>query len=359
MTIAITGLDGIPEVHPGDDLADVLARPLRRVVAAQGDVVAVTSKIVSKAEGRLTTGDRATAIGHETAQVVARRGDLVIARTRHGFVCANAGVDASNVDDGSLALLPTDPDASAARLRDGLQAALGLTLGVVITDTFGRPWRRGLVNVAIGCAGLPGIIDLRGRTDDRGRTLDATVVALADEVAAASGLVMAKDARIPAALVRGVDGLGAPATGAATLVRPPEEDLFPRSPLWSLASSRDVDSFGSGGAPTDGIEDAIEATMAALDTDAVRIEVRRSPAGEPGSSQMLLVWATDRDGGLRATAVLPLAVHAAGWASRPAEVPDDMDAARSEARVDDSWTAVSAFVAGPPPDPEWGPPRGV
>ena len=149
----------------------------------------------------------------ETERVVARRGDLVIAETRHGFVCANAGVDASNLDTGTLALLPLDPDATAERIRHGLGETLGARLGVVITDTFGRAWRTGVVNVAIGCAGVPATVDLRGRPDDRGRPLEATVVALADEIAAASGLVMGKDARVPVALVRGV--------------RPPRRDRRP------------------------------------------------------------------------------------------------------------------------------------
>ncbi len=151
---------------------------------------------------------------------------MVIAETAHGLVCANAGVDASNVPDGAFSLLPVDPDASAEALRRTFRERLGLVLGVIVTDTFGRPWRVGVVNVAIGCAGLPAAVDLRGRPDDRGRPLEATIVALADEIAAASGLVMAKNARIPAALVRGIDRLGAPQGSAADLIRPADEDLF-------------------------------------------------------------------------------------------------------------------------------------
>ncbi|HEV2951727.1 MAG TPA: coenzyme F420-0:L-glutamate ligase, partial [Actinomycetota bacterium] len=163
MTIELIPLEGLPEVEPGDDLAALLEPALAAKAASDGDVVAVTQKIVSKAEGRMVPGeDRAAWVRRETVDVVARRGDLVITRTRHGFVCANAGVDASNVREGFLTLLPEDPDASAQRLQKELSARLGLSrLGVVITDTFGRPWREGVVDVAIGCAGLPALVDLR------------------------------------------------------------------------------------------------------------------------------------------------------------------------------------------------------
>ena len=212
---------------PGDDLVAIVPPMLRAVGARDDDVVVITSKIVSKAEGRLVPGDdRGTAVEAETERVVARRGDLVIAETRHGFVCANAGVDASNLDTGTLALLPLDPDATAERIRHRLRETLGVRLGVVITDTFGRAWRTGVVNVAIGCAGVPATVDLRGRPDDRGRPLEATVVALADEIAAASGLVMGKDARVPVALVRGVRRLDGTDGPAADLIRPADEDLF-------------------------------------------------------------------------------------------------------------------------------------
>ena len=228
MSVQILPLEGLPEVRPGDDLAALLAAPLRAAGVREGDVVAVTSKIVSKAEGRLVPDDDPeVTIAAETRRVVARRGDLVIAETAHGFVCANAGVDASNVDGHRLALLPSDPDASATRLRDAWASALGVDVGVVITDTFGRAWREGVVNVAIGCAGLPALVDLRGSEDHHGRRLEATVVALADEVAAASGLVMTKAARVPVAIVRGaVVPDGTPAGRAVDLIRAPDDDLF-------------------------------------------------------------------------------------------------------------------------------------
>jgi coenzyme F420-0:L-glutamate ligase / coenzyme F420-1:gamma-L-glutamate ligase len=228
--IEIWPVEGLPEIRDGDDLAAMLTGPLRVMGARDGDVVAVTQKIVSKAEGRVVPdeGDgRSVWVTRETRRVVARRGDLIIAETHHGFVCANAGVDASNVEEGFVSLLPVDPDASAEALRASLADVLGLSrLGVVVTDTFGRPWRNGLVNVAIGCAGLPALVDLRGQADHHGRELEVTVVALADEVAAASGLVMGKSARVPVALVRGVDMADETPGRAADLIRSPDEDLF-------------------------------------------------------------------------------------------------------------------------------------
>jgi coenzyme F420-0:L-glutamate ligase/coenzyme F420-1:gamma-L-glutamate ligase len=220
----------LPEVAPGDDLASLIQGALARagISLADADVVVVTQKVVSKAEGRLVPEQpdgKAAWVARESRRVVARRDDLVIAETRHGFVCANAGVDASNVPDGYLSLLPEDPDGTAERLRAALERSSGVRLGVVVTDTFGRPWRRGLVNVAIGCAGLPSLVDLRGAPDANGRPLEVTVVALADEIAAASGLVMGKADGVPVAIVRGISASGDPAP-ASKLVRPPEEDLF-------------------------------------------------------------------------------------------------------------------------------------
>ncbi len=230
MTVEVIPVHGIPEIRAGDDLALLLLEGLESssLVPQQGDVVVVTQKAVSKSEGRVVpempVGKRGW-IERETRRVVARRGDLVIAETKHGFVCANAGVDASNVDEGFLSLLPENPDATAEWLRESIGRALGVDVGVVITDTFGRPWRRGVVNVAIGCAGIPSLLDLRGTKDASGRVLEATVVAVADEVAAASGLVMGKASSIPMAIVRGVTS-DAPPAPAQALVRSPEEDLF-------------------------------------------------------------------------------------------------------------------------------------
>jgi dehydro coenzyme F420 reductase / coenzyme F420-0:L-glutamate ligase / coenzyme F420-1:gamma-L-glutamate ligase len=264
VSIEVLPLEGLPEVRPGDDLVAMLADPLRRLGVRDGDVVVVTQKVVSKAEGRIVHGDdRRPWIDRETVRVVARRGELVIAETRHGFVCANAGVDASNVEPGMLALLPDDPDGSAERLRAGLGETLGASLAVVITDTFGRAWREGLVNVAIGVAGLPAVVDLRGSADRTGRDLEATVVALADEIAAASGLVAGKAAGIPASVVRGAAIGGAPPGRGRDLVRTPAEDLFRESPLQSLHARRTIRAFGPGDVPHEAIEEAVRAACTA------------------------------------------------------------------------------------------------
>jgi coenzyme F420-0:L-glutamate ligase/coenzyme F420-1:gamma-L-glutamate ligase len=230
VSIEILPVPGIPEIRRGDDLGRILADATRSagIALAAGDVLVVTQKIVSKSEGRVVAEEpdgKAAWVARETRRVVARRGDLVIAETRHGFVCANAGVDASNVGQGSLSLLPEDPDASAERIRASVSARTGAEVAVVVTDTFGRAWRRGLVNVAIGVAGLPALIDLRGTSDATGRTLEVTVVALADEIAAASGLVMGKAEGVPASVVRGARFAGPPLP-ASVIIRPPDEDLF-------------------------------------------------------------------------------------------------------------------------------------
>jgi dehydro coenzyme F420 reductase / coenzyme F420-0:L-glutamate ligase / coenzyme F420-1:gamma-L-glutamate ligase len=262
--LEVIPLTGIPDVRPGDDLAGLLADATRTAGLEDGDVLVVTQKVVSKAEGSLVSADdRSGWVDRETKRVVARRGDLVIAETRHGFVCANAGVDASNVEPGFLSLLPEDPDASAEEIRARLCATRGLeTLGVVITDTFGRPWREGLVDVAIGVAGVPAVVDLRGTTDHGGRELEATIVALADQVAAAAGAVMRKADRIPAALVRGLRWEGAAGRGS-DLIRAPDEDLFRESPLQALHARRTIRSFGEGGVPRGAIEEAVRAACTA------------------------------------------------------------------------------------------------
>ena len=264
MSIEVLPVRGLPEIGPSDDLAEVLASPLAGLGVRDGDVVVVTQKVISKAEGRVVPeGEgRASWVDRETRRVVARRDDLVIAETRHGFVCANAGVDASNVEAGFLSLLPEDPDGSAERLRSGLAERLGRDVAVVVTDTFGRAWRRGVVNVAIGCAGLPSLVDLRGTADHHGRELEATIVALADEVAAASGLVTGKAARVPAALVRGVALEGDP-TPASEIVRPPDEDLFRTSPLLSISERRTIRSFGPGEVSRGAVEEAVRAACTA------------------------------------------------------------------------------------------------
>ena len=235
-SLEVLPIDGVPEVQRGDDLAGLIAS----AAAADGgpglhdgDVVVVTQKVVSKAEGAMREIDPSDPRGHkaivedESVRILRRRGDLIIAETKHGFVCANAGVDLSNVDEGWAALLPEDPDRSARRLRDGMRARAGVEVAVIISDTFGRPWRRGLTDVAIGCAGIQAVVDLRGTEDSRGRELQVTEVCVVDELASAAELVMGKATGTAAAIVRGVDpawlGQG---EVRAEIVRPPAEDLF-------------------------------------------------------------------------------------------------------------------------------------
>ncbi|MFD7442445.1 coenzyme F420-0:L-glutamate ligase [Streptomyces sp. NPDC059909] len=219
-------LPGLPEVRPGDDIAKLIAATEPGLV--DGDVLLVTSKIVSKAEGRIVAADdREGAIDAETVRVVARRGALRIVENRQGLVMAAAGVDASNTPAGTVLLLPEDPDASAARIREGLRDTLGVEVGVVVTDTFGRPWRTGLTDVAIGAAGVRVLDDLRGGEDAHGNPLSATVVATADELAAAGDLVKGKAAGLPVAVVRGLGHVvSAEAEGARALVRVAEDDMF-------------------------------------------------------------------------------------------------------------------------------------
>lgn len=223
--LEIWPIEGIGEVNPGDDLATLIAAARPELV--DGDVVVVTSKVVSKAEGRLVAGDRDAAIDSETVRVVATRGDTRIVETRHGFVLAAAGVDASNVPAGSVALLPEDPDRSAGRIRAGLRRLLGVTVAVVVTDTFGRPWRNGLTDVAIGAAGISVLVDHRGQVDAHGQPLEMTVTAVADEIAAAAELVKGKLSGQPVAVVRGLEyDVDPDAHGARALVRPAAEDMF-------------------------------------------------------------------------------------------------------------------------------------
>lgn len=229
--ITIWPLRGMGEITPAMDLPDEILAACRRdaLEPTDGDIVVVTHKVVSKAEGRVATALTEAAyralIEDEAADIIRRRGDLVITRTRHGFVCANAAVDRSNTPAGTAVLLPVDPDRSAHRIRTALERATNARLGVVITDTFGRAWRRGQTDVAIGISGVTAVLDLRGTTDHEGRELAATEPAVADEIAGAADLVMGKAERVPAALVRGAAHLLG--DGRATdLVREPGEDLF-------------------------------------------------------------------------------------------------------------------------------------
>jgi coenzyme F420-0:L-glutamate ligase / coenzyme F420-1:gamma-L-glutamate ligase len=241
--LELIGVDGLPEIVAGDDLAQLIGA---RISLVAGDIVVVAQKVVSKAEGRtrdladVTASDEAVRLAPDLVaqpdprfvQVVLdesvrilRTQRVLITETRHGFVCANSGVDHSNIPGSDVVtLLPVDPDASAARLRERLREVSGVTVGVIVSDTFGRPWRLGIVNVALGVAGMPALVDMRGRVDDAGKELHATVLAVADEVAAASGLVMGKTRRTPVVVARGLelDGNGS----GRELIRPAEEDLF-------------------------------------------------------------------------------------------------------------------------------------
>ncbi|MFF4010454.1 coenzyme F420-0:L-glutamate ligase [Streptomyces sp. NPDC001717] len=225
LSYEVRALGGIPEIRPGDHLAKLIttAAPDLR----DGDVLLVTSKIVSKAEGRIVRADsREAAIDAETVRVVARRGALRIVENRQGLVMAAAGVDASNTAPGTVLLLPEDPDASAAAIRAGIRDALSVDVGVIVTDTFGRPWRAGLTDVAIGSAGVRVLDDLRGGTDAHGNPLSATVVATADELAAAGDLVKGKAAGLPVAVVRGLGHVMGEDSSARDLVRAPADDMF-------------------------------------------------------------------------------------------------------------------------------------
>jgi len=228
--IQVIPVEGMPEVRPGDVLADLI---VERAVLEAGDVVVVTQKVVSKVEDRLVPVDPDDPRSHkalveaEAVRVIRRRGDLLVTETAQGFVCANSGVDLSNVERGYAALLPLDADKSARRIRDGLRARTGLSLGVIVSDTFGRAWRRGVVDVAIGVAGLAGIVDLRGTVDALGRELQVTEMCVADEIAAAAELAMGKARAVPVAVVRGVDPSWLrEGSVREEIVRPYDEDLF-------------------------------------------------------------------------------------------------------------------------------------
>ena len=242
--LEVLAVEGLPEVHPGDDLAQLIAS---HATLADGDVLVVAQKVVSKAEGRFRRLSDVTASAEaeriapllvaapdprfvqivldESVRIV-RSERTLITETRQGFVAANGGVDHSNVPgDDMVTLLPQDPDESARRLCERLRQLAGVNVGVVITDTFGRPWRLGIVNVALGIAGVPAVRDLRGTFDDAGKCLHATVLAVADDLAAAAGLVMGKTNRSPVVVIRGFDGVGEAGAGR-DLVRPAGEDLF-------------------------------------------------------------------------------------------------------------------------------------
>ena len=234
--VQVLAVHGLGEIVRGDDLGRLIAAAAADAGGpglVDGDVVVVTQKVVSKAEGAVAAVDPDVPLSHkplveeQSVRILRRRGDLIISETRHGFVCANAGVDLSNVERGTAALLPHDPDRSARRIRDQLRRRAGVEVGVVLSDTFGRPWRRGVTDVAIGCAGVAAVVDLRGTTDALGRELQVTEVCVVDEIAAAADLVMGKALGVPVAVVRGLPPSWLrPSSVADEVVRPPSEDLF-------------------------------------------------------------------------------------------------------------------------------------
>lgn len=302
----VRGVRGLPEVSPGDDLAELIAaaEPGLR----DGDVLVITSKIVSKAEGRTFPGDREDAIDAETERVVARRAPTRIVQTRHGFVLAAAGVDASNTRPGSVLLLPEDPDASARRIRAGLRSRLGVTVAVVVSDTFGRPWRVGLTDVAIGAAGVDALDDLRGGTDAYGNPLEATVTAVVDEVASAGELVKGKLEGVPVAVVRGLERLVTENDGAGVrpLLRPADEDMFRYGPREVVTARTAAAGFRDDPVNPAAVRRAVEAAMTAPappGTDPAEswrfVLVESATARKRLLDAMLSAWLADlRDSGL-------------------------------------------------------------
>lgn len=235
MTIELHPVEGIAEITRGADLGAVIGAACEASPAglSDGDVLVVTQKIVSKAEGAMEAVDPTDPLSHkpiverESVRILRRRGDLIISETKHGFICANAGIDLSNVERGQAALLPDDSDRSAQKIRDRIRAETGRSVGVIISDTFGRPWRRGVTDVAIGCSGIAAVVDLRGTADALGRELMVTEVCVADEIAAAADLVCGKAKGVPVAIVRGIDESWLRRSSVRSeIIRDAGEDLF-------------------------------------------------------------------------------------------------------------------------------------
>jgi coenzyme F420-0:L-glutamate ligase / coenzyme F420-1:gamma-L-glutamate ligase len=261
--VTVTGVAGLPEIAAGADLARLIgdAAPGLR----DGDIVVVTSKIVSKAEGRVIRADRERAIDGEAVRVVARRGQTRIVETRHGLVLAAAGVDSSNTAPGTVVLLPEDPDGSARRLRKALAERRGVSVAVVITDTMGRPWRTGQTDTAIGAAGLMPLRDHRGQADTFGNPLEVTVAAVGDEIAAAADLVKAKTTQVPVAIVRGLAELvtNSDGPGAAALIRPAADDMFRLGAADVLRERRTVREFSAEPVDAAAVRRAVAAALTA------------------------------------------------------------------------------------------------
>ena len=264
--LTVLPVTGLPEVTAGADLTALIADAvLAGPGLIDGDIVVITSKIVSKAEGRVVRGDRDSAVSAETVRVVARRGPTTISQTRHGLVMAAAGVDESNTEPGTVILLPLDPDGSAEALRKGIGERAGVRIGVIVSDTMGRPWRAGQTDTAIGAAGVLPLRDHRGQADSFGNVLEVTVSAVADEIAAAADLVKQKTTGVPVAIVRGLGELvtDAAGPGAASIIRPGEEDMFRLGAADVVTARRTVRDFTPAPVPAHVVRRAIAAAITA------------------------------------------------------------------------------------------------
>jgi coenzyme F420-0:L-glutamate ligase / coenzyme F420-1:gamma-L-glutamate ligase len=298
--IKITGVPGLPEIERGADLGRLIAQAAPGL--ADGDILVVTSKIISKAEGRVVRGDRERAIDAEAVRVVARRGPTRIVQTRHGLVLAAAGVDSSNTAPGTVVLLPEDPDGSARRLRKALAERLGVRVGIIVTDTLGRPWRIGQTDAAIGAAGVAPLRDLRGQPDTFGHTLEVTVAAVADEIAAAADLVKGKTAQVPVAIVRGLAEMvtESDGPGAAALIRPAADDMFRLGAADVLQARRTVREFTADPVDPGAVRRAIAAALTAPaphHSEPWRFAVLESPQARTRLlDDMLAAWIADLRG---------------------------------------------------------------